>query len=527
MDRRRIAGAAAIIMVGTLTTSVLGFLRAFVIARYFGARTETDAFFAALTVPQMLYDQLIGGAISAALIPTFSRLAEEDERGLWRLVGSIFTLVAAVLVCAVLVLEVLAQPLMRAIASGFALHEHAGALPLSVKLVRLLMPALVFTGLSGVALATLYSLRRRAVAAFAPSFYHLGIIAAAVLASARWGIDALPVGAVIGAAVQLAVQIPSILRVRAQRTRRAIFADLRLDLHDPAVRHILRLYLPVAAGICVSIAGQIADINFKSHLPQVGGYSSMQYATQLVQFPVGIVVGALSLAILPTISSDAAAARLEGFKETLTLGFRFVLLLMVPAMAGLFVLATPIVALLLQRGQFTHIDTVHTATALLGYAPQLPFVGIDQLLIFAFYARHDTLRPALVGVAGVGIYVVTAALLLGPLTILGLALANTIQIGAHALILLALLYRALGPLPGRKLAITALKVGVASAVMALAALAVERSVSPGNAQLLVVTLSMAVAVAVYAGLLALLRVEEARLVWGTVRERVTGSRIPQ
>jgi putative peptidoglycan lipid II flippase len=524
MDRQRIASAGAVIMVGTLTTSVLGFVRAFVIARSFGAGPQTNAFFAALVVPQMFYDQLIGGAIAAVLIPTFSRLAEEDEAELWRVVGSIFALVLVVLGVAVLLLELAAYPLMTAIISGFV-HKK-GVVPLSVHLVRLLLPALVFMGLSGVAIATLYSLQQRAVAAFAPSWYHLGIITATLVATNRWGIAALPVGAVAGAALQFGVQLPSILRAHARSGARSL--RIRVDLRHPMVRRILRLYLPVAAGIVVSIVGQVIDFNFKSHLPQTDGLSVMQYATQIIQFPVGIIALALGMAVLPAISTDAAAARLQGFKETLDLGFRLVLVLMVPAMVGLLVLATPIITLLFQRGQFHHLASVHTATALLGYAPQLPFVGIDQLLIFAFYARHDTLTPAVVGVMGVGIYVAAAALLIGPLTILGLALANTIQIGSHAAILLVLLLRAMGPLPVRKLLVTGAKVALASAIMALAIFGVERWFSPDDigrfSRLAAVCVPMLAAFAVYVSLMALLRVEEAGLAWGIVRSRVTGGR---
>lgn len=528
MIRRRIASAAVIIALGTLTTSVLGFVRAFVVARYFGASPKTDAFFAALVVPQMFYDQLIGGAITAAFIPTFTRLADRDERELWRLVGTVLALVAIVLVAVVLLLEVAAPLLMAAIASGFALH--GGPLPLSVKLVRILLPALVFMGLSAVSVAVLYSLDRRAVAAFATGLYHLGIIGAAVLASARFGIEALPVGAVVGAVGQFAIQIPSLLRAysRTRETARRWLGQLRIDLHNPALHRMLRLYIPVAGGMCVSIAGQIADVNFKSHLPQHGGYSAMQYATQLVQFPIGIVVAGLGFAVLPSISSDAAAERLEAFKDTLALGFRLVLLLLVPAAVGQLLLTTPIVALLLQRGAFNHVDTVHTATALLGYGPQLPLVGIDQLLIFAFYARHNTFTPALIGVIGVGVYVLAAALLLGPLTIFGLALANTIQIGAHALLLLVLLLRTLGPIPGRQLVATGLKVGLASGAMAVAIVAVDHWLNPANlgayAHLVAAGLPILAAITVYSAAIVALRVEDVSVAWKIVRLRFAGGR---
>jgi putative peptidoglycan lipid II flippase len=172
------------------------------------------------------------------------------------------------------------------------------------------------------------------------------------------------------------------------------------------------------------------------------------------------------------------------------------------------------------------VDTVHTATALLGYAPQLPFIGLDQLLIVAFYARHNTLTPALVGVAGVGIYVVSAAILLGRLTILGLALANTIQIGAHALILLVLLLRAVGSLPLTKFPRTVGKVCLATGGMTAAILAVQHWLSPNGAgsyaHFVAVSLPIVIAIAVYGGLLLALQVEEATLLWRAIRVKVGG-----
>lgn len=507
-------------MLGNLLTSVLGFGRAFVIARFYGATPQTDAFFAALVVPQMFYDLLIGGAIAAALIPSFTRLAGEDKDELWSVVGSMFVLMTIFLTVVVLMLEAAARPLMTLIASGLALH--AGML--AVKLVRLLLPSLLFMGLSALALATLYSLHRRVVASFASVFYHLGIIGAAIIASARLGIEALPLGAIVGAALQFIVQVPSLIHAYRETGIRS--PRIRLDLRNPAVHGILRLYAPVAVGIVISIAGQIADVNFKTHLPQTGGFTSMQIATQLIQFPVGVVVAALGLAVLPSISADAAFQRLAAFKETLALGFRLILLLMVPAMVGLLTLAKPLVTVLFQHGHFTHTGTIWTATALMGYAPQLPFIGIDQLLIFAFYARHNTLTPMLAGMAGVCIYVIAAAVLLGPLTIFGLALANTIQIAAHALILLVLLHRSIGSIAGHRLLETGLKVGIAAAGMALAVLAVERWLPPfalghvGQAVALVVP--MLVAVAVYGCLIFVLGVDEARWLSQLAVRGVTG-----
>ncbi len=525
MERRRIARAAVIIMLGNLVTSALGFVRQFVTARYFGAGGQTDAWFAAYTVPQMFYDLVIGGAIAAALIPSFTRLGEASRDHFWRVVFSIFILAGLSLLFLIAVLEIGAHPLMTLIASGFRLrHNRAHTLDLSVKLVRIMLPTLFFWGLSAVSLAALYSLGKRVAASFATACFHLGIILAAVLLASPLGVEALAVGAVAGAASQFLVQVPSL--VRAARERWAP-GSLRLAFRDPAVRRILILYAPVALGIIISIAGQIADINFKTNLPRRGDFSAMQYATTLIQFPVGIVVAALGLAVLPLISSDAAAGDSEGLKDKLALGFRMVFVLMVPAAFGFEVLGRQIVVLLFQHGHFHGLGTAHTTTALMGYAPQLPFIGIDQLLIFAFYARHNTVTPMLAGIFGVLVYVATAFLLLHPLAILGLALANTLQIGLHALLLLVLLFRSIGALQGRHLAATLVKVIGASGAMALITLTAQRWISSldlGHAgPLLAVVVPLGLAVAVYFVLLTLLRVEDVTVMRHALLARIRGT----
>lgn len=527
MERSRIARAAVVIMLGNLVTSGLGFVRQAVTAGYFGSGPATDAWFAAYMVPQMFYDLIIGGAIAAALIPSFTRLAESSKEDFWRVVTTIFVLAALVLVFMVGILEIAAHPLMAVIASGFNLKHGHGRLALSVRLVRVILPTLFFWGLSAISLATLYSLGKRVVASFATACFHLGIIVAAVALASPLGIIALPIGATAGAASQFLVQVPSLVRSRREVVH---WIGRRIDYRDPMVRKIAILYGPVALGILVSIGGQIADLEFKTHLPHSGEFSAMQFATTLIQFPVGIVVAALGLAVLPLISLDAASGRIDALKDKLALGFRIVLILMVPAAVGFAVLGHQIVALLFQHHHFTSLATNHTTTALLGYAPQLPFIGIDQLLIFAFYARHNTLTPMLVGVFGVCVYITAAFALIGPLTILGLALANTIQIALHALLLLFLLVRSVGVFARRNLASTAVKVFAASGAMALGVVAAKHWITPatfgGYTPLWAVALPILAALVIYGGLLLALRVDEVWVMRDALLTRIRGSAAP-
>jgi putative peptidoglycan lipid II flippase len=514
---RAVGAAAVILMAGNLVGSVLGFARGAVIARVFGANVHTDAFFAASIVPQMFYDLTIGAAVSAALIPTFSEIWNRKGRtGLAHTAGAVLTLAWIVLAVLIAILIVLARPLMSLLLLGYQQHLRAGALDEAVPIARILVLSLFFLGTSAVLLSTLYAMSRFRVSAFAGSCYHLGIIAGAVLLARPLGILALPVGAIAGAAAQASVQVPSLLR-HVGRVR------VHLEI-TPDVRRILRLYAPVAVGLLVSIAGQVIDLIFKSHLGE-GPITWMQIATTLVQFPIGIAAAAMSFAVLPSISADAATGRVAQFKETLTLGMRLVLFLSIPAAIGYLALANPIVALLFQHGKFTAHDTSRTATALIGYAIQIPFVGIDQLLIFAFYARRNTVTPMLIGVVGVGVYVVSALILAPELNVLGLALANTIQNSTHGLILLGLLIAAIGTLEGTGLAVGLSRICASAAIMGAgvvaAAVALHAHLHGSGLRVWApeVLLPMALGLVLYVGASAALRSPELGLFWDLARRR--------
>jgi len=185
-----------------------------------------------------------------------------------------------------------------------------------------------------------------------------------------------------------------------------------------------------------------------------------------------------------------------------------------------------IVALLFQHGDFGGKGTGRTFTALLGYAPQLPFIGFDQLLIFAFYARRNTLTPMLVGILGVSVYVGIGLTLFltGSLSIFGLALANTIQISLHAVVLGILLWLSIGSYGRRNVLLTAAKVAMASAAMGIVVAAIAAAITTADfgrwARLSDVVLPMVGAVLVYGALVYLLRIEEVSLLKGFLLEKL-------
>jgi putative peptidoglycan lipid II flippase len=508
---RRLAGAAAIIALGNIMSRGLGLVRDVVIASTFGATTGTDAFVIARTLPTILYDLLVGTVSTAAFVPVFVQHAR-DERQLWRLVGAIFSLAALAFVILAVVLALLAEPLVAVIGSGFASDDQR---QLAVNLMRVALISVVFQGLAGVLTAALYAQNRFTLPAFATATYNIGIIVGVVLLARPLGYPALPIGLVVGALGQFLLQASGLRPFwRAYRPR--------IDLADPGVRRILVLGGTVAAGLVVTIAGQLIDRNLATHLPE-GSLSSMDYATRLIQFPLGIVGLAVSFAILPTLSrfNDGTAESLDGYRQALVFGLKLVLLLMLPALAILAALSRPLVGVVFEHGAFTPENAQRTADIFLFYSPMLPLTAVDYLLINAFYARQNARTPVLVGVVCVVIYLVVALSTIGPLQARGLALANATQNSSHALILLFLLTRSL---PGLRLGsalvpFLARTVPAAAIVGGLLLVAWPFLAVLGG--LIGLVAAGALAIAVYTGLLLVLGVPEIHEAIALVRARLS------
>jgi putative peptidoglycan lipid II flippase len=324
----------------------------------------------------------------------------------------------------------------------------------------------------------------------------------------------LPIGLLIGAAGQIVLLLPGI------RSRKLYYMFV-LDLKHPALKRIYRLYWPIAISYVFSMALVFLDLHLQSNTPQhAAATTAMATATTLIQFPIGLVAQALSVAVLPTLAEHAREGNTDRFKETLLLGIRLGLLLMIPAMVGLLVLRTPVVYAIFSHRHYSLKDGDLSALALQNYAYQLPFVAIDQLLIAAFYARKNTKTPVIIGVVSMLFYLVVALPFYSTIGVAALAFANTVQNSSHAIILLILLRLSIGSLHIRKTIPAILKICLSAVVMGLVAwgaltllgrvplFALDHLIG----QVLTLVVAGGLAVAVYLGGILLLKVEEINLV---------------
>ncbi len=453
-----IARAATVVSLGNVASRALGLLRDNRNAYFFGASGAMSAFAAASLVPKNIYELLVGGMVSAALVPALSEYAgKRDPDELWDLLNAVLSLVIVIMVGLLCVTEIAAPLLSHVMVGGFERPLQQ----LTTLLIRSIAPAVLFFGISGVLTAALYAQQRFVFPAIGAAVFNLGGILGTQLLAERIGISSLALGVVLGAFLQMAVQVPGLPRARIR------FSP---NWRHPALRRIIGLYLPVVLSLIVSQIGIVIDRNLASRVGEQT-IAWMESATRMREFPLGLVSTAVSMAVLPALSRLDLHVRRNEFKSTLGLGLRLVLVLIIPAVVGLLVLGEPIIALIYQHGQFTALDTQQATRALYGYLLGTPFAAVDLILIFAFYSQKDTVTPVVVGILCVCVYLVVAPTLAYALNLgmLGLVIGNSVQLTSHALIMLAVLLRRMGTLEGERLLGTLGRIGVASAVMAFTA----------------------------------------------------------
>lgn len=512
------ARAATLTSIGNFSSRIVGLIFVTVKSFYFGNGQAASAFELAANIPTQFYDLLIGGMLSSALVPTFSGLNEKGKQdGLHefgQLLGALIGLATVALMALVALLFVFALPIATFISGGPNQDPNVVA-----DLLRITIPAILFLNLSGILTGALQARRRFGFTAFTATVFNLAAIACIVFFQAQLGVASLALGLLMGSVAQVMVQWPGL---------RGVPVKLSLNWRLPGVSQVIRLFLPVAGGLLVAqIAVQVSFI-LASRISEAGP-ATMRYAAQVIQFPLGMVSVAIAAAILPALSSSKG----EAFKATLAQGLRLVWVLILPASIGLYVLATPVIALLFQHGAFTVESTAYTASALRMAVPGLLFAAIDPLLIFAFYAQRDTRTPTLIGLASTFFYLVWVGALsllaqngIRAFTLDDLILANSLKIGVDMLLMGFFLWRRIGGLAGYGLAQVGVKVVIASALMAgavwlaLNVLQARFTLDTIGHDVIVAIGAAAIGAAVYWLCANLLQVRELMLVGDVVKRRL-------
>lgn len=390
-EKGRLARAAGLVSSMTLVSRLLGLVREQVFAALVGAGDHSDAFKVAFRIPNLLRDLFAEGALSAAFVPSYTRV--ERDRGpheAFRLANRVLSLLAVLLSVAVLAGIVFAEPLVGVLARGYL--KVPGKAELTVLLTRVMMPFLPFVSFAAVAMGMLNARERFAMPALAPALFNvMAILSAAVL----WALGLPPtqvavgwaIGTLLGGLAQLLIQVPS-LRSLGWRHR------FEWAPGDPEVLRIARTMAPATVGLAGVQVNIFVNTWFASD--QTGAVSWLDFAFRLLYLPIGLFGVALGTIATAGLARKAAAGDMEGLRLTLRQALSLLAYLTLPASVGLMALAEPIVRLLYEHRRFTAADTPPTATALFLYSFGLVgYTGV-KVLAPAFYALGRP-RVALVG----------------------------------------------------------------------------------------------------------------------------------
>ncbi len=447
-ERATVASAALLTMTLIGLSRITGIVRDIGRTTLFGRDWHTDAYVSAFSIPDLIYFLASGGALSAGFVPVFTGYLTkgEDEKAM-RTFRVLMTYLGLLLLSLIIAFEILAPQLVALLFPGTVGDEQK--FTLTVRLVRVLLPAQFFFVLGSLFTGALWSLRYFAEPQVQSVLYNLFILFGGILGAqfcAHWlgkGIEGMAIGALTGAAVGAGL-------VQARKLRQ-VGMDFRpcFDWRDEGARQVLKLVIPVVFSLSVTqINAIILPRSFSSLLPH-GAATAVEMANRIMQLPVALFGASVGIALFPTLSALATKEAIDDLRRQVASGLRTVLFMTVPTAVLMAVLREPIVALFFEYGRWKPSDTQATALALLFYSLGVPAMSCQQVLARGFYALRDTWTPVWVGLLSFGLaFSLNAALVHSPLQQGGLALAFSISAWFNITLLAILLRKRLNGLEG-------------------------------------------------------------------------------
>ncbi|WP_156254321.1 murein biosynthesis integral membrane protein MurJ [Sandarakinorhabdus oryzae] len=414
----------------TLLSRVAGFIRDVLQATLMGAGMAADAFLIAQRLPNLFRALFAEGAFASAFVPMFNRQVGADGGrldGARRFAEDVLAVLLPLLLAFTVVMVVAAAPVVWALTGGFP-DAAPDKFALTVALTRLTFPYLMLISLTSLLGGLLNSVGRFAVNAAAPILLNLVLIAGLLWSG---GSDDVAAARVQALCVTLG-GIAQLLWLMWSCSKAGISLRLRLPRLTPQVRALFRLILPAALGAGAVQVNLLISTALAARFLGDGAVSWLYYADRLNQLPLGIIGIGVGTALLPTMSRLIGADDVPGAIAQQNRAMELVLILTLPAAAGLVVAAQPIIALLFQHGQFTAADTDATAAALAGFALGLPAYVLIKILTPGFHARSDTSTPVRVALAAMLVNLVANLALVWPLGHVGIALGTAISAWVNA-----------------------------------------------------------------------------------------------
>jgi putative peptidoglycan lipid II flippase len=515
----RVARNTAIFSFFTGISRLVGLGREIVFASYFGTSRFASAYTIASLVPNLVANLFAQSALSAAFVPVFTDLLQKGHRkDALRLASTLFWILLIGL-GAITAFFILAAGLIMPQFIGSRLVGQTG---LTVGLSQILFPVVLLLGLNGLLVGILQSYDHFTIPAISPAVWNAVIIVLLVVLAPHFHgndeIYAFAVGVLAATGVQVMLAFAALGRIDFR-------LSFSIDRHDPRIRQVFMLMLPVTIGLGIVNLDQLINSAFGS-LVSDEAPRAIDNAFRVYMLPQGMFSVAVATVLFPTLSRMASSRDAGAMRRTVGNGMRQINLMLIPAAAFMIVLATPIVRLLFERGHFNHASTHLVSIALFWFAFSLPFGGLNLLLTRTFFAVQQPWIPTRLAAMNIVVDIVVSIALYKPLGISGLIMGT---IAANAVMTALQLHRLRiglnGRLEGGQTIMITARIVVASALLAVVSWAVWKllaSVLGGSlaAQILSMGAAAAAGLFVYARAVLIMRIPEAHQVSGLIRARL-------
>lgn len=465
-----ITAAALLIGGSSLISRFLGIFRDRILAGQFGAGDTLDVYYAAFRIPDLIFNLLVLGALSAGFIPIFTSLIKgplekirfllgDDYKEAWQLASNILNILGLGLLVLCGLGIIFAPQIIKLITPGFSREK----MDLTITLSRIMFLSPIFLGVSSVFGGILQSFKRFFIYSMSPIFYNIGIIIGALYFVPRWGIYGLAWGVVLGAAAHMAVQIPALLGLGFKY-------KFKFDIKNPKVIKIWLMMVPRTMSLAVSQLNLLVITIIASTMSS-GSLSVFNFANNLQSFPVGIFGISFAIAAFPALS--AAAFDKKSLVKDLSLTVRQILFFIIPSTVILLALRAQIIRVILGTGKFDWQDTILTIDTLGFFAISLFAQSLIPLLIRVFYARHDSRTPFIIGLLSSLANIFLSIRLSQTMGVAGLALAFSISNIINLILLWAWLNFEIGKIDELKIFISTVKFSLAALACGLAVQAMK------------------------------------------------------
>ncbi len=450
-----ITGAAVILGIASLTSRIMGIVRDRTFAHFFGAGDTLDAYYAAFRIPDFVYNIVIVGALSATLIPLFTKALAKNKDEAWHVVNTLLATMGLIISLIAVLLALFAPYIVQLLVPGFS-HDKQQTV---ILLTRIMCVSPVILGVSSIVSAVLQSYKNFLIYSLSPIMYNIGIIAGAWLLVPMMGISGLAIGVLLGACLHLAIQLPT-LHSHGFRFRP------RLDWKHSSVKLMGTMMVPRMLDLAVGDINLMVITAFASTLGS-GRITAFQFANNLQTVPIGLIGVSFAVAAFPTLTHVIAEKKIDEFRSSLSATIQQILFFIIPITILFLLLRAQIVRVVLGSGAFDWTATINTANILGFFSLSLFAQSLMPLLVRAFFALEDTWTPFYTSLVSMLVNVIAGFILKNEYGVAGLGMAFSLSLVIECSLLWITLRHKITHLNDFSIVETLLKLSIGALLMAV------------------------------------------------------------